>query len=512
MTTVEVRQLIARTRTRGRALAAQAQSLVDLSSRASIDLSTPLGAVLLLGQGYAKAVEAGLSTIMVDAGFLALPLDLQGDVARQATLWAELRAGLGSFAFRARWPLLNEVMSATPGARWYGSNARGVELASQLEALMNAPALAGISVDTFWAITASARTSLGRLASVDLVLTRTYDFSVLSELGVLLEEGAPLQPDVAELLVKVDAVKAQAYREQPIDSVRAITVTEGLTLSAIAERLLGVADAWPMLAQLNSLRFPYISDDLADQLGDVQGQLVLMVQALTGAQSLTLTDVSNLYVDQRVRLDNGFVSEVVRITSIDAAVSRIGVSPPLANTYSVTSVLTVYAPSYDVTGRVLRTGDVVLIPISSNRQAHALDRNTLALTSSASRLYGDDVQLSTQGLFIVQEGDLQRVSGTANLTQALRHRYATPRGSLPHRPGYGCGLEGFLGLSSQPWFNLLVATESRLTALRDPRIAQVSSMTAQLQGDALSVEFNAITSDEEQFPSTRITVPIRKVA
>jgi phage baseplate assembly protein W len=510
MTPHEVRDVIGRAKTRGATLSTLGQRLVDLSTRSSLDLSSPLGASLLIAQGYAKAVEVGCSTLQADPGYVALPLALQGDLARQAVLWAELRAGLGAFAFQARWPLLDTVLSATPGARWFGSNSRGVELSAKLESLTNAPAMAGVSVDTFWAMTPSARTSLGRLVSVDLVLTRTYDFSLIGELLVLLTEGAPLLPDVDVLLARVDSVRAATYREAPIRSVRAVIITEGDTLQDLAQKLLGSSDAWPELAQANSLRFPYLSDEPVAQLGDVQGHTVLQAQAVLGSTVLTLVSAAGLYVDQRIRLDNGFDAEVVQITAVDPDQNQAFVSPPLQHTYGTPSVLTVYAPSYDVTGRVLRTGDTILVPVNTGRSGTSLDRNLQTL--SAARLYGDDVALSAQGAFLVTEGDLQRTSGLKNLTQALRHRYATPQGSLPYHPQYGCGLDNFLGLTRQPWFDLLVAVEARRTALRDPRIARVTSMTAEAQGDTMSLEFSAITTDEEQFPSTRVTVPLRQVS
>ena len=163
-----------------------------------------------------------------------------------------------------------------------------------------------------------------------------------------------------------------------------------------------------------------------------------------------------------------------------------------------------------MTGRVLRTGDLIMIPVSTARAGHALDRSIRTL--SAAGLYGDDVALTTQGRFQILEGDLQMISGLRNLVQALRHRYATPKGSLVQHPQYGCGLDNYLGLMREPWFDMLVSIEARLTALRDPRIAQVTAMTASATGDTMDVEFSAITTDDEQFPSTRVTVPLRRIS
>ena len=245
MTAHDVRQIVGRTRSRGSALAGHAAYLIDLATRSPIDLSGPVGRG---APDRAELREGRRGRALDGHGGPRVPdvvVELQGEMARQAVLWAELRAGLGAFAFQARWPLLDTILSATPGARWFGSNARGVEISSRLESFANAPAMAGIAAGTFWAMTPSARTSMGRLVATDLVLTRDYEYSIFTELAVLLVEGTPLQPNVEVILARLEGVRQDTYREEPVPVVRTMVITDGASVSDLAERVLGSMDRWP---------------------------------------------------------------------------------------------------------------------------------------------------------------------------------------------------------------------------------------------------------------------------
>ena len=104
-------------------------------------------------------------------------------------------------------------------------------------------------------------------------------------------------------------------------------------------------------------------------------------------------------------------------------------------------------------------------------------------------------------------GDLDLISGLANLKNALLHRLITVPGSLVHRPNYGCGLPSFLnGLSS-------FATQQRFAAIireqfkRDPRVEDVSSISIDSEDNnpqltAIVVRVKPVGYSEEEMKFT----------
>lgn len=504
-----VERLVGKWRLRGRALAGQGRVAAELLRGAPVDLSGVIGPVLLLGQAMAKAQATGVAAAMADPGFAALPLDLQGTLAAEAVRWSELRGALGSMAFDRRLPTLGAVTVAGAAAASRGANAAGVAISSRLEALTNPAGVAGLTVETFWAVSSEGRVALGRLLAADLALTGEYDFDVLAEAEAALDGAAPLAPDPVALIRRVEAVRVPAFRDLPVVRAKMAVIPSGTDMPTLAKLLVGEAEAWRLLVAFNGLRYPYVSEDPLDQLGDPLGTRALAGPVLAGSTTIPLLDVTGLYPDQRLRFDAGDHAEEVTIKAVDATTATATLASPLAGKYLLDAVVTVYAPVYELLGRVLVPGETIQVPIlaAGSDQAALGPPGRLAL--DADRVYGTDVAVTPQGrLSATAEGGLALVAGVGNLVQALRHRFAVPRGSLPHYPSYGSGLEAFIGFRDAPFWEFLAMVEARQTALRDPRIDHIGTFAARFSGDRLEVEMDAVTTSGEQFPALRVEAPV----
>lgn len=73
-------------------------------------------------------------------------------------------------------------------------------------------------------------------------------------------------------------------------------------------------------------------------------------------------------------------------------------------------------------------------------------------------------------------GDLDKISGLANLKNALFHRLITQPGSLVHRPTYGCGLPGFQNGLSSFWIQQKLGSIIVEQFEQDPRVAKVTGV------------------------------------
>lgn len=70
-------------------------------------------------------------------------------------------------------------------------------------------------------------------------------------------------------------------------------------------------------------------------------------------------------------------------------------------------------------------------------------------------------------------GDLTRIEGVPNLTNALYHRLITTPGSLIHKPGYGVGLKDFQNTINQLSRQRQLAARIEAQFKLDPRVDQV---------------------------------------
>lgn len=79
-------------------------------------------------------------------------------------------------------------------------------------------------------------------------------------------------------------------------------------------------------------------------------------------------------------------------------------------------------------------------------------------------------------LVLSPTGDIDLVSGFANLKLALFHRLLTVPGSLIHRPDYGVGIKNYQNGVNSLAVQQQIALKIRDNFLRDERIEEVTSV------------------------------------
>lgn len=80
-------------------------------------------------------------------------------------------------------------------------------------------------------------------------------------------------------------------------------------------------------------------------------------------------------------------------------------------------------------------------------------------------------------LQVTAGGDLQTISGLANLKNALYHRLLTVPGTLVHRPLYGVGLKQFQNSCVSYGQQQKLASIIREQYMLDPRVEDVTSIS-----------------------------------
>lgn len=489
---------------RGEALAHQIEAVASLLDQSPVDISRVMSSAVLLDQGVAKAHVSLFGLLMADPDYGTWTLDLQMSVAYAAKLWADLWAISGNLAFAKRLLLYSAVAPTGAGAPFV-ANARGVELAVSLEDAINTGSAAGVTLDAFWSRSVSGIASLGRLLVVDAALSQTYEFDPLEE-GFQLDAGlVPIAADAQAILARIDTLRPRDSGEPSAATAQAYPVVAGMDLFSFSTAVLGEPSAWRLIIDFNTLRFPYISDDPLDQLGSPGGTLILAESILAGSSRITLADATDLTIDHRLHIDDGRAQQVFTVLSVDADTGDVEVAPPATSDLQVGAVVTLYPADSDVIGRVLRTGDVLLVPstVSPGGQTplSLLGSPGEGVASEAS-LYGVDVEVRENGSLRLDNADLAFIAGRGNLTQALRHRIITSRGSLIYHPTYGADFEPIIGRRFGPLFTFLAQVEGKQAVLADPRIDRVSSISISADADTLSVDLVAVTKAQAQFPVT----------
>jgi phage baseplate assembly protein W len=494
-------------RIRLRDVTEQGRAITGLLNSSPVDLKSVLGPALLMSQAYTRAVQTCIAKVIADPFFKYQPFDAQGEILELAVSWGQVRSTLGALAFAKRLPTFAAILAATPESIRFGGNARGVTIGSWLEALASAPILAGLSVSTFWSITPGARAALGRMASVDLVLLDLYEFSIEEETLLLLRESVPKSVNITATIREIERIRVPNYHETPTARATLRPIPENMTIQALGQLWLGEPEAWRDIISYNDLRYPYISTNEQDQFGDVQVAPILLGSIAEDAIDVFVDEVLGLYPEQRIQFDLGDVQIMRVIATVTLDPPYLTLDQPPGIEIPITAIVTVYSPIYDVVGRVARPGENLLVPISLGVQRASAVIAQEGGTESE-RLYGIDLDLRDGLLSATIEGDFTQISGIENLKQAIKHRFIVPRGSYMQHPRYGSGFEGMLGSSPTAITEFLAIVESRQTVLRDPRIERIGELTATIDGDTLRVIFSAITTSDEEFPSTQLNVKV----
>ena len=266
---------------------------------------------------------------------------------------------------------------------------------------------------------------------------------------------------------------------------RYYAVSQGETLQQIARVALGNAEDWVVLAALNNLRYPYISEDPRDLLGHPQSEGRLALDAIAGSSFAFVEGFDNPPKAGQMLY---FVSptaaggEAVRITSVEVSTGMIQFEPEIKNNWSQGNPVVIYPDPADLNTTVLRPGDLLKLPGESNIQDFTLDRQEWET------LLGEDIALDENGQLLFDGGDLATYNGVDNLVQQLQHRLATSYGELPYHKDYGSELPDALGETASPYFILLAKALVRESLLRDPRISDVTNISVQVDGDTVLID------------------------
>lgn len=94
------------------------------------------------------------------------------------------------------------------------------------------------------------------------------------------------------------------------------------------------------------------------------------------------------------------------------------------------------------------------------------------------QFYLTDISHNLTDYVKASNGDVDRISGIANVKSALFRRLITKKGSLTHRPDYGVGMQSYLNApnSLENQRSLAVAIKEQFE--RDIRVKQVLGMRA----------------------------------
>ena len=545
LTTSQLNQLISLWNVRGPQLAANATSVMQLSTQSPIDLSQSLGPILLLSQVYAQVQAIATDFIMADSDYPTLAIDMQEAIATEQVAWLQLRALLGSFAFQYRLPSLSAIESASAAASLYAPRLSVASIETQLEDILNVPVNSGISLQAFWSMSnqSAVTVDLATIIAMDPVLSSSpsfYNFNSTSDLLLvvlrILNRMSPLAPSVSALISAVSTTAATGFTEPPVAGVIYVSIPAGATIEGLAAMYMGDENLWTQLAQFNNLVYPFISDDPIAQLGPIiTSDVTLADDAALGATSITLVGERAVMPDQRIVLITGSTVQIVTVLpnalslsgrsgggdidvtpDIDvvpdwdtggsggSTSSAIPITPALTSTFPATSTqVGIYNASYDV-GKVLGTGATLFVPSTSGA--------TPTLTSNAivaQEQFGADIQISPNGQLLFDNGDFAVVSGAPNLTQALTNRMLTKQGTLLMHPQYGTILMRLLGKANKQLLAMAAITDATQSALSDPRIAGTNAMaSATVLGDVISIALNLTSNGTELFPPLPLQVPL----
>ena len=282
-------------------------------------------------------------------------------------------------------------------------------------------------------------------------------------------------------------------------------VSQGDTLETISRQLLG-ADRVDEIVVLNNLRYPYISDDPYEQYGQPRGTLQLFGPVNAGSNPLLLGNLNSLTV---LPLDTVFFQdrttgsyEAAAIDSIVAADGDLTIAfqAPLQNSYTLAAIVTVFVNQQNVITKVLRTGDILYLPVT------VAGVYSLSSQIDATDVFGTDIMLDTGGFIVRENQDWATVSEISNVQQAVVNRWKTPVGGLPGEFDYGNRMHELVGESNQPYYHSLALAFAKQSALTDPRVESVNSLSLIAAKDKafLAGSITAVNSPQSYVVKTSI--------
>ena len=130
-------------------------------------------------------------------------------------------------------------------------------------------------------------------------------------------------------------------------------------------------------------------------------------------------------------------------------------------------------------------GTEIKIPLTRPQEQ---DQNNRIFSENPADILGVDIAHDEDGeLMFTDDGNLQRVSGTENLIQAVRHRLDTKLGADVRKAGYGILLQAGEALGSEQ-AQSYVSTSILDTLAQEPRIKKVQELQYDIEGDSVVIQ------------------------
>jgi phage baseplate assembly protein W len=292
-------------------------------------------------------------------------------------------------------------------------------------------------------------------------------------------------------------------------SSTAYTVIIGDSLQRIALNIYGDPTRWKEIALYNKLEYPYITDDLTFDKNiaatgtvrfyrttgytpafDIPKGTLVYVPAYQGTNQInfyttvdTTLPLAASYIDILVKAeDDGDIGNVQAGAIIGFDSTAL---PHVSNVYNLSGI------SGGKDWGVAIVGEVIQIPQTTRAAVSAV----VPTQPGFMELFGIDIWVNDQGEFdtsVDQNVDFARVFGVTNLEQALEDRLKTGIGYYPYHSDYGSNLPYYIGKPGLPNQYDLIKTNTMGVVSRDPRISSIRSFLLNVDGDAVSVSFDAI--------------------
>lgn len=131
---------------------------------------------------------------------------------------------------------------------------------------------------------------------------------------------------------------------------------------------------------------------------------------------------------------------------------------------------------------VLAYGDAIKIPSSSSY---------IDASADSAAVFSIDISAAKKKL-TVANGDIEVVSGIANLYQALTLHVDVDKEELGFHPEFGCYVRSVMGTMNGPIAGQMAAFYVKSALIEDARVSYVSSCTATVVGDVINVETTVV--------------------
>lgn len=290
-----------------------------------------------------------------------------------------------------------------------------------------------------------------------------------------------------------------------MNSYTSYIVAQGDTLESISMNQLGFDQAANIIA-LNSLRYPYISDNPSDQYSQSKGTLQVTSGLNAGSSSFSFGNTNAVTVNP---LDTIFLSDVVSglyeavvVKNVTPSSGSIAITTqtPLKNSYTFAATAIVFVNQENIITKVLQTGDTLYLPYVPSA--------IFSLSQTTKDIFGTDWYVSDDGFFQRNGTQIQLSSGIDNAQQAMMLALRTPYRALPGEEEYGNKTFQIVGEAGEPYFWDLAQAYSSQCVLADPRISSVQQTSIVTDGDSSNIVVHAVPATSQNVVTTQAPLPI----